>query len=253
MTVLISDIRGYTALLEDMNVSDASNLTMGFLRAVEVPIITCNGMIQDVRGDEILAVFESEPDNAVRAGLAMLRSLREHNQERLAHGSEELRVGIGINTGVVGVGLVGGVNRMVLTTIGDAVNLAARIESTNKRYGSALLISDATYARLANPEQFDVRRMERVMVVNRRRPVTIYEVYNEDSAPVRAAKRSAQPAFDEAFALFDAGDVDHARAAFERCRQLLPDDPVAPLHLAHCDAVARGEMTPGQEVVLLQK
>ena len=137
MTVLISDIRGFTTLIEDMDVLEASNLAMGFLRAVELPIISCNGMIQDVRGDEIVAVFESEPDNAVRAGLAMLRSLREHNQERLALGSEELRVGIGINTGAVGVGLVGGVNRMVLTIIGDAVNLAARIESANKRYGSS--------------------------------------------------------------------------------------------------------------------
>jgi predicted ATPase/class 3 adenylate cyclase len=252
MTVLISDIRGYTTMLEDMNVSEASNLAMGFLRAVELPIISCNGMIQDVRGDEIVAVFESEPD-AVRAGLAMLRSMREHNSERKALGSEELRAGIGINSGPLGVGLVGGVNRMVLTIIGDAVNLAARIESTNKRYGSALLISDATYARLADPELFDIRRMERVMVVNRRRPVTIYEVYDDDSAPVRAAKRTAQPAFDEAFALFDAGEVDQARAAFERCRELLPDDPVAPLHLAHCDAVARGEMSPGQDVVLLTK
>jgi predicted ATPase/class 3 adenylate cyclase len=252
MTVLISDIRAYTTMIEDMNVAEASNLAMGFLRAVELPIIGYNGMIQDVRGDEIVAVFESELD-AVRAGLAILRSLREHNRERMALGSEELRAGIGINTGVVGVGLVGGVNRMVLTVIGDAVNLAARIEGTNKRYGSALLISDATCARLADSEQFDVRRMERVMVVNRRRPVTIYEVYNDDSAPVRAAKRSAQPTFDEAFALFDAGDVDQARAAFERCRQLLPDDPVAPLHLAHCDAVARGEMSPGQEIALLHK
>jgi predicted ATPase/class 3 adenylate cyclase len=253
MTVLISDIRRYTTMLEDISVSEAGNLATGFLRTVEVPIISCNGMIQDVRGDEIVAVFDSEPDDAVRAGLAMLRSLREHNQERLARGAEELKVGIGINTGAVGVGLVGGVNRMVLTTIGDAVNLAARVESTNKRYGSGLLISDATHDRLADPAQFDVRRMERVMVVNRRRPVTIYEVYNEDSAAVRDAKRSAQPAFDEAFAFFDAGDVDQARTAFQRCRQLLPDDPVAPLHLAHCDAVARGEMDPGQEVVLLQK
>ena len=107
-----------------------------------------------------------------------------------------------------------------------------------------------TYARLAEPEQFDIRRMERVMVVNRRRPVTIYEVYDEDPDALRAAKRAAQPAFDEAFALFDAGEVDRARAAFERCRQLLPEDPVAPLHLAHCDAIARGELTPGQEVAL---
>ncbi|WKG06110.1 AAA family ATPase [Mycolicibacterium sp. HK-90] len=252
MTVLISDIRGYTTLLEDMDVSEAGNLAMGFLRAVELPIISCNGFIQDVRGDEIVAVFES-PDDAVRAGLAMLRSMREHNRDRLAHGSAELRAGIGINTGPVGVGLVGGVNRMVLTIIGDAVNLAARIESTNKRYGSALLISEATKRRLDPTLQFDVRRMERVMVVNRRKPVTIYEVYDDDSETLRAAKRAAQPAFEDAFSRFDAGDIDGARAAFVRCRQLLPDDPVAPLHLAHCDAIARGELAPGQEVALHQK
>lgn len=253
MTVLISDIRGFTTMIEDMDVLEASNLATGFLRAVELPIISCGGMIQDVRGDEIVAVFESDPDNAVRAGLAMLRSLRKHNQDRLALGSEALRVGIGINTGEVGVGLVGGVNRMVLTIIGDAVNLAARIESANKRYGSTLLISDATYSRLSKPDQFDLRRMERVMVVNRRRPVTMYEVYDDDPAPLRAAKRLAQNAFDEAFRLFDAGDADRARAAFERCHELLPGDPIATLHLAHCDAMDRGEISPGQDIALSQK
>lgn len=252
MTVLISDIRGYTTILEDMDVAEAGNLAMGFLRAVEMPIISCNGLVQDVRGDEIVAIFESAADG-VRAGLAMLRSLGEHNEERKALGSEELRVGIGINTGRVGVGLVGGVNRMVLTVIGDAVNLAARIESTNKRYGSALLISDATRTQLTESEQFDIRRMERVMVVNRRRPVTIYEVYDGDSEELRAAKSAAQPWYDEAFALFDAGDVESARLAFEQCGMLLPDDPVAPLHIAHCESMARGEMAAGQDVVLQQK
>ena len=252
MTVLISDIRGYTTMLEDMDTEEAGTLAMGFLRAVELPIISCNGLIQDIRGDEVVAVFESETD-AVRAGLAMVRSLREHNRERGALGSEELRAGIGIHTGAVGVGLVGGVNRMVLTIIGDAVNLAARIESTNKRYGSTLLISGATHDRIVANGNFDTRRMERVMVVNRRRPVTIYEVYEEDSASLRAAKRAAQPSFDAAFAKFDAGDVDGARAAFGKCHELLPDDPVAPLHLAHCDAVSRGEMVPGQDVILRQK
>ena len=91
------------------------------------------------------------------------------------------------------------------------------------------------------------------MVVNRRRPVTIYEVYDEDPAPLRDAKRAAAPMFDEAFGLFDAGDAARARAAFEKCRLLLPEDTVATLHLAHCDAVARGDMSPGQDVALAQK
>ena len=91
------------------------------------------------------------------------------------------------------------------------------------------------------------------MVVNRRRPVTIYEVFDGDSDELRAAKRASAHHFDDAFALFDAGDVDAARRAFERCALLLPDDPVAPLHLAHCESVARGEMSAGQNVVLQQK
>jgi predicted ATPase/class 3 adenylate cyclase len=252
-TVLISDIREYTSLLEGMSVAEASDLALGFLRAVEVPIVTNNGLLQDVRGDEVLAVFDTEPDDGLRAGLAILRSLREHNRERGERGSAELRVGIGINTGAVALGMVGGVNRMALTVIGDAVNLAARVESATKRYGSNLLISGETRARLARPDTFHVRRMERVRVVNRSRPVTIYEVYDEDPETLRAAKRAAQPAFDEAFALLDADEVEAAHTAFQRCAALLPGDPVAPLHLAHCLALATGDLLPGQDVSLRQK
>ncbi|GAA5176436.1 hypothetical protein GCM10023321_84810 [Pseudonocardia eucalypti] len=253
MTVLVSDIRGYTGLLEGMSVSEASDLVTGFLRAVELPIIANNGLVQDMRGDEVLAVFDTGPDDAVRAGLAMLRSLREHNRERVGRGSRELRVGIGVNTGPVALAMVGGVNRMALAVIGDSVNLASRLEGATKRYQVSLVIGDQTYAELAEPERFHIRRMERVMVVNRARPVTVYEVFDEDPESVRAAKNAARGAFDEAFARFDAGDVAGARDAFERCRELLPGDQVAPLHLAHCAAMLCGEVVPGEPVSLGQK
>ncbi len=253
MTVLISDIRGYTTLLEGMDVAEASDMVMGFLLAVELPIVVSNGLLQDVRGDEVLAVFDGPPDDAVRAGLAMLRSLGDHNRERAARGAPELRVGIGVNTGPVAMGLVGGVNRMALSVIGDAVNLASRIESATKRYQSNLLVSEATVERLAHPGEFAIRRMERVLVVNRRRPVTIYEVYDDDPPVLRDAKRAAQPAFDAAFAAYDAGDTVAARAAFRRCAGLLPGDEVAPLHLAHLDGQERGDLGPGQYVPLSPK
>jgi predicted ATPase/class 3 adenylate cyclase len=253
MTVLISDIRGWSTLLEDMSVVDAGDLATGFIRTVELPIITSNGLLQDVRGDEVLALFGTVPDDAVSAGLAILRSLRDFNRERAAADSPELNVGVGVNTGVIGVGMVGGVNRMALTVIGDAVNLASRIEGTTKRYGSALLISDITHAGLVEPDRFAIRRMETALVVNRRTPVTIYEVYDEDPEPLRTAKRSAQEAFDAAFALLDAGEIKRARAAFAECAELLPGDQVAPLNIARCDAIARGELDPGQAVALDQK
>ena len=214
-------------LLEGLDVAEASEVALGFLRAVEVPIIASNGLLQDVRGDEVLAVFDTRPDDALRAGLAMLRSLRDHNRERAAAGTKELSIGIGVNSGVVALGLVGGVNRMALTVIGDAVNLAARVESTTKRYGAKLLISEETRAQLVDPSGFAIRRMERVSVVNRRRPVTLFEVYDEDPPALREAKHATLPFFAEAFGLFDAGDVAAARAAFERCAALLPGDPVA--------------------------
>lgn len=253
MTVLIADIRGYTGMLEAMTVAEASELMAGFLAAVEIPIVSNNGLLQDVRGDEILALFDGGPDDALAAGLAMLRALRAHNADRVARGSEPLQIGIGVNTGVVGLGLMGGVNRLAITVIGDAVNLASRVESTTKRYGSELLVSGETVAALTGPGRFDVRRMERVMVVNRRQPVTIHEVFDEDPDAVRAAKRAARPLFEEAFARYDEGDRDGARAEFERCRAALPDDPVAPLHLTLCDSMEAGGEVPGPRHFLAPK
>jgi class 3 adenylate cyclase len=246
MTVLLAEIRGRTALIEGTSAFEASELSAGAVRAVEVPVASSNGLLQDIRGNEALALFDTAPDDAVLAGLAVVRSLREHSRERVAHGFVELRVGIGVGTGSVALGLAGGVNRVAFDVVGDAVNLASRVARTTKRYGSGLLIDGETYGKLAGADRFDIRRMERLPVVSRSRPVTVYEVYDEDPEALRAAKRDAQPTFDDAFAWFDTGHVKRARAAFERCRALLPDDPIAPRHLAYCDALERGEAVPGQ-------
>lgn len=250
MNVLISDIRSFTTMIEDMTLNEAGDTALDFLRAVEAPIVANHGLLQDVRGDEVLAVFDTSSDDAVRAGLAMQRSLRRHNASRLTRQLPQLRTGIGINFGNVGLGFVGGVNRIALTVIGDAVNLASRIESANKRYGTSLLISEHTLQTLDDPASFHIRRIERVLVVNRRQPVTIHEVYDEDPEPRRAAKQSAQVMFDSAFEQFDAGDFAAAATSFEQCRDLVPGDYVAALHVARCEAHLRGELEDGPAVLV---
>ncbi|MGB5967933.1 MAG: adenylate/guanylate cyclase domain-containing protein [Spirulinaceae cyanobacterium] len=104
-------------------------------------------------GDAIMALFSTEADNAVQAAIAMLETLKDYNQTRQRPDRKPLKIGIGINTGSLMIGTVGGAKRMDSTVISDAVNLASRIEGLTKNYGVSLLISQQTLLRLNNPSQ----------------------------------------------------------------------------------------------------
>ena len=236
MAVLISDIRGYTRLVEELSLSEAGRIAIDFLQLVEPAIIGNNGFVQDMRGDEVLALFSGDADDAVHAALAMRRAQSVQNQRRLEAGLPPVDAGIGVTAGDVMMTMVGGLNRMTCGVIGDAVNLASRIEGLNKRYGTGLLVGEALVDALQRPEELSIRRMERVKVVNRNEAVVVYEVYDNDPPELAAKKRAAQPQFDAAFARLDAGDTIGALAAFEACVGLIPDDVVAQLHIDHCRA-----------------
>lgn len=234
MAVLISDIRGYTRLVEELSLSEAGRIAIDFLQLVEPAIIGNNGFVQDMRGDEVLALFGGDGDDAVRAALAIRRAQLVQNERRVEVGLPPVDAGIGVTAGDVMMTMVGGLNRMTCGVIGDAVNLASRIEGLNKRYGTSLLIGQALVDSLVRPEAFSIRRLERVKVVNRSEAVVVYEVYDNDPPELAAKKRAAQPQFDAAFARLDAGDTVGALVAFEACVGLIPDDVVAQLHIDQC-------------------
>ena len=251
--VLISDIRGYTTLIEQLSEAEAGSLITDFLRSIELPIFDNNGYIQDLRGDEVLAIFDGVAEDAIRAGLAMQSALRRHNLLRREKGAPEIAIGVGITHGQVAIEVVRGVNRRTITIRGDAVNLAARIESSNKRYNTSVLIEGQLHDRLEANHPFSIRRVEHVVPLNRTRPARVYEVYDGDPDQLRAAKDAARPMFEQAFEAFDRGDLALARPAFERCRDLLPHDVVATLHLDACDAIERGELGAGEAIALREK
>jgi adenylate cyclase len=180
MTVLFSDVRGFTAMSEKSTPEEVvGQLNEYFSRMVDV-LFAHRGTLDKFVGDMVMGLFGApvdDPDHAehaVQAALAMTRALDELNRKWAAAGRPVLDIGIGISTGDMVAGNIGSESIMSYTVIGDTVNLGARLESLNKEYGTHIIISDATRAELKR--KYDIRPLGEVVVKGKSRPVAIYEV-----------------------------------------------------------------------------
>jgi adenylate cyclase len=180
MTVLFSDIRGFTTLSE-RGEPDAivGTLNEYFTCMVDV-VFAHRGTLDKFVGDMVMALFGApldDPDHAqhaVDAALEMIRELNRLNEKWAAEGRPRLDIGIGVSTGPMIAGNIGSAAIMSYTVIGDAVNLGARLESLNKEYGTRIIISETT--REALPGRYVLRPLGEVLVKGKTRPVAIFEV-----------------------------------------------------------------------------
>jgi class 3 adenylate cyclase/GAF domain-containing protein len=207
MSVLFSDIRSFTTLSERMTPEDNFKFINSYLSEMEPAIIENHGFIDKYIGDAIMALFSGEADNAIKAGIAMLERLKISNQDRINSGEQPIQNGIGINTGSLMLGTVGGQNRMDGTVISDAVNLASRVESLTKNYGVSLLITEQTYSRLSNPNNYTIRIIDTVKVKGKSQAVTVYEVFDADLPEVKDGKLKTLNLFTEALSLYNQGNL----------------------------------------------
>ncbi|MEM6502030.1 MAG: response regulator [Cyanobacteria bacterium P01_C01_bin.89] len=235
MSVLFSDIRGYTSLSEKMTPEANLQFINAYLAEMEDAIIQNQGFIDKYIGDAIMALFDKPADSALDAAIAMLRSLERHNAQRHLDNPENsdgpIRIGIGIDTGALMLGTVGGQRRLDTTVIGDAVNLASRLEELTKFYGVPLLISHRVLAELQEPERFSVRFLDRLSVRGRDQPVAIYEVLNADPENIRAQKLDTADRFEEAILLFHQRQYVEAAGLFEACLHHSPGDRAIEIYL----------------------
>jgi predicted ATPase/class 3 adenylate cyclase len=239
MTLLYSDIRGYTNIQEGLDPRHGITFLNDYLRHMEPPVVAHGGFVNSYVGDGMIAAFDRTSDGALRAALAMRRTEREVTLERRARGLEPVRTGIAIHTGDVVLGTFGGVNQLRCGVVGDAVNLAARLEGLTRDYGS-LLISESARAGLEDPAAYDLRRIGSFRVVGRTSPVTVWEVFDEDEPALRSAKRTAAAAHDAALEAFAAGRIADASAGFEELARIIEGDKVAAAYLAHCRDLEHG-------------
>ncbi len=217
VSVLFSDIRGFTSISERLGAKETVALLNEYFTDMVDIVFAHNGVLDKYIGDMIMAVFGSvlqsdeDASNAVMVGNRMLTGLHALNRRRAERGGELIRIGVGISTGNVVAGNIGSLKRMEYTVIGDRVNLAERLESANKFYGTSILICDATWAAIR--DHASAREIDLIRVRGRDMPVAIYEAldhHSEDSFPHR----------DEALAAFNEGLIRYRRrdwAGAEHC------------------------------------
>ncbi len=180
VTVLFSDIRGFTSLSEKMTAEEVSLILNEYFSHMEPIITKYNGVINKFIGDAVMAIFgepiqdSNHAQNAVKCAYEMLKKVEYLKEKWLLEGKPKIEIGIGINTGEVFIGNIGTENRMEYTVIGDTVNLASRIEGYNKVYKTNLLVSSSTYNYICDIA--DVIKIKEVQIRGKSKKMDIYEI-----------------------------------------------------------------------------
>jgi adenylate cyclase len=240
LSILFSDVQGFTGISERLTPPELTALLNDYLTAMTDIILAEGGTIDKYEGDAIIAFWNAPldvPDHAkrsVRAALRCGRKLTELRPEFKERIGQDIYARIGINTGQVVVGNMGSNQRFDYTFLGDAGNLASRLEGINKQFGTHIMISEYTVAQLDG--EFAVRELSRVRVVGRTEPIVVYEPMFRDDYE---AKKDILKTFDEALQKFYTGDFKEAlkrfdsigaedapaRAYAEKCRTLMDAPP----------------------------
>jgi len=233
MTVLFSDIRSFTTISESMSPEQVFRFINEYLEQVGPVVRRQGGYIDKYIGDAVMALFPGGADDALATAIEMHEQVRTFNRERAAGRADhvEIQIGIGIHTGDLMLGTIGEHQRMEGTVISDAVNLASRIEGLTKLYDARILISDDTYEKLAHPEVYCTRHLDRVRVKGKSAWVDIVEVLDGKDEARRTSKLVARGDFDAAVAAFKSRRFSEAREQFESLRRRNPADVAIGVYL----------------------
>jgi adenylate cyclase len=235
VSILFSDIRDFTALSEKLGGEGTVAMLNEYFSFMADVIHDCGGQIDKYIGDAIMALFgapvagDRDADRAIAAARGMLGALHLFNERRTESQSPPIRIGIGVATGPVVAGAIGSPDRMNYTVVGDAANLAARLEALTKPYGAAILVCGETVGALTKP--VPMRQVDLLRVKGQAAPTDVYEIFVHKDAAGDAASRQV---FDAAFGLYRKGAFAEAVAAFDGALRLAPDDRMSALLRRRC-------------------
>lgn len=231
ITILFSDIRGFTSFSEKLTPQELLNFLNAYLHRMNEPIHAHHGFVDKFIGDAIMALFDrpdatnnAEAQDAVEAAIAMQEGLTAYNVGRARAGYVPIVSGIGIHSGEVIIGTVGSADRLSSTVLGDNVNLASRIEALTKLYGVGILITHDTFLFLEDPHQFKHRELDCIKVKGKSTAVNIYEIYDADPPEIQEKKRKTAPHLVRGLQYRQTQNWDKALMAFQKALEHFPEE-----------------------------
>lgn len=238
VSILFSDIRGYTTLTETLEAEEVVSMLNEYFESMVEAVFKHKGTLDKYIGDAIMAVFgsplplEEHAWMAVQTALEMRVRLHEFNLRRHAVNKAKIKIGIGINSDTVISGNIGSSKRMEFTAIGDGVNLGSRLESVSKQYGCDIIISHNTF----KPCQDHIwaRELDYIRVKGRNEPVAIYELLGLRSNPIESEKLQVIEHYQKGREYYLKREFYLARAEFANVLAADSQDKAAMLHLLRC-------------------
>ncbi len=240
-TVLFSDVRGFTPLTEALGAQGIVHLLNEYFTRMVECISVEGGMLDKFIGDAIMAVFgtpvahDDDPDRAVRAAIGMMTALNALNAQRITDGKPPIDHRIGLNTDAIISGNIGSPKRMDYTVMGDGVNLASRLESACKQYGTKVLMSEFTFHGLK--ATYRTREVDRVVVKGKSQPVSVYELLDYHTPETFPNMVEALGHFHDGLDYYRQARWDDAIGAFRAAASLNPNDRVCTVYIARCETL----------------
>jgi adenylate cyclase len=250
VSILFSDIRGYTTLTENLEAEEVVSMLNEYFESMVEAVFKHKGTLDKYIGDAIMAVFgsplplEEHAWMAVQTSLEMRHRLHEFNQRRYAANKPKINIGIGINSDTVISGNIGSSKRMEFTAIGDGVNLGSRLESVSKQYGCDIILSDNTFKPCQN--QIWARELDYIRVKGRTEPVAIYELVGLRSDPISSQKLEVIEHYHKGREYYLQQEFTFARAEFANVLAADKHDKAAMLHLLRCQHWLQSPPTTSQ-------
>lgn len=214
--VMFSDIRDYTALAEDMTPQENFKFVNKLAGKVG-PIVNHNhGIINQYLGDTIMMLFQEKADHGVQAGIEILTMIREYNVKRASKSWKAIRLGIGLHSGPLIMGIIGDAMRTDAAVISDTVNTASRMEGLTKHFNVNFILSEDTIKKLDDPERFNMRYLGKVQAKGKHNSIDVYECFDGDSEEQIGLKKATLQNFHSGLQAYLNKDMISAQKFFDQ-------------------------------------